>query len=78
MIELTSFTPQLQAAHWGWTIAIFLWLVGSLRHGIFPKLLDQTEELRLSSDGVRYSRNALSRQPFGPNAQSSVLPFSAH
>lgn len=28
MIELTSFTPQLQAAHWGWTIAIFLWLVG--------------------------------------------------
>ncbi len=28
MIELTSLTPQLQAAHWGWTIAIFLWLVG--------------------------------------------------
>lgn len=35
MIELTSFTPQLQAAHWGWTIAIFLWLVGLAGMGFF-------------------------------------------
>ena len=35
MIELTSFTPQLQAAHWGWTIAIFLWLVGLSGMGFF-------------------------------------------
>ena len=35
MIELTSFTPQLQAAHWGWTIAIFLWLVGLSGMGVF-------------------------------------------
>lgn len=35
MIELTSLTPQLQAAHWGWTIAIFLWLVGLAGMGFF-------------------------------------------
>lgn len=65
MIELTSFTPQLQAAHWGWTIAIFLWLVGLAGMGFFSELLDQTEELCLSSDGFRHSRNALSGQPLG-------------
>lgn len=35
MIELTSLTPQLHAAHWGWTIAIFLWLVGLAGMGFF-------------------------------------------
>lgn len=35
MIELTSLTPQLHAAHWGWTIAIFLWLVGLSGMGFF-------------------------------------------
>ena len=23
-----SLTPQLAAAHWGWTIAFFLWFIG--------------------------------------------------
>lgn len=35
MNELASLTPQLQAAHWGWTIAVFLWLVGLAGMGFF-------------------------------------------
>lgn len=35
MNDLVSLTPQLQAAHWGWTIAVFLWLVGLSGMGFF-------------------------------------------
>ena len=28
MIDLSTLTPQLQATHWGWTIALFLWFIG--------------------------------------------------
>ena len=64
MIELTSFTPQLQAAHWGWTIAIFLWLVGLAGMGFFLNYWIRQKNF-VSSDGFRHSRNALSGQPLG-------------
>lgn len=35
MTELVSLTPQLQTANWGWTIAMFLWLVGLSGMGFF-------------------------------------------
>ena len=35
MMELTAYTAQLQSAHWGWTIALFLWLVGLSGMGMF-------------------------------------------
>ena len=35
MIDLSDFTAQVQAAHWGWTIALFLWLVGLSGMGMF-------------------------------------------
>ncbi len=35
MIELTTLTPQLHAANWGWTIALFLWFVGLSGMGFF-------------------------------------------
>lgn len=35
MMDLTAFTAQLQSAHWGWTIALFLWLVGLSGMGMF-------------------------------------------
>ena len=35
MTDLTLFTAQLQSAHWGWTIALFLWLVGLSGMGMF-------------------------------------------
>lgn len=35
MMELTDFTAQTQVAHWGWTIALFLWLVGLSGMGMF-------------------------------------------
>ena len=35
MIDLNDFTAQVQAAHWGWTIALFLWFVGLSGMGMF-------------------------------------------
>ena len=35
MTDFTSLHSQLQLAHWGWTIAIFLWLVGLSGMGFF-------------------------------------------
>ena len=35
MMDLSDFTAQVQAAHWGWTIALFLWLVGLSGMGMF-------------------------------------------
>lgn len=35
MIELNEFTAQLEVAHWGWTIALFLWFVGLSGMGMF-------------------------------------------
>lgn len=35
MIDLSTVTPQLQATHWGWTIALFLWLIGLSGMGFF-------------------------------------------
>lgn len=35
MIDLSAFTPQLHAANWGWTIALFLWLIGLSGMGFF-------------------------------------------
>ena len=35
MIDLSDFTAQVQAAHWGWTIAFFLWFVGLSGMGMF-------------------------------------------
>ena len=35
MMDLSDFTAQVQVAHWGWTIALFLWLVGLSGMGMF-------------------------------------------
>lgn len=35
MIDFSDYTSQLQVAHWGWTIAVFLWLVGLSGMGFF-------------------------------------------
>ena len=35
MIDINDFTAQVQVAHWGWTIALFLWLVGLSGMGMF-------------------------------------------
>ena len=35
MIDLSTLTPQLQATHWGWTIALFLWFIGLSGMGFF-------------------------------------------
>lgn len=35
MIDLSDFTAQAQVAHWGWTIALFLWFVGLSGMGMF-------------------------------------------
>lgn len=35
MIDTSLFTAQVQVAHWGWTIAVFLWLVGLSGMGLF-------------------------------------------
>lgn len=35
MIDLNDFTAQAQMAHWGWTIAFFLWFVGLSGMGMF-------------------------------------------
>ena len=35
MMDLSDFTAQVQVAHWGWTIALFLWLVGLSGMGLF-------------------------------------------
>lgn len=35
MIDTTLFTAQIEVAHWGWTIAFFLWFVGLSGMGMF-------------------------------------------
>lgn len=35
MIDTSAFTAQMHVAHWGWTIALFLWLVGLSGMGMF-------------------------------------------
>lgn len=35
MMDLSDFTAQTQVAHWGWTIALFLWFVGLSGMGMF-------------------------------------------
>lgn len=35
MMEYTNLMPQIHSAHWGWTIALFLWLVGLSGMGMF-------------------------------------------
>ena len=35
MIDLSTLTPQLQATHWGWTIALLLWFIGLSGMGFF-------------------------------------------
>lgn len=35
MIDVNDFTAQVQVAHWGWTIALFLWFVGLSGMGMF-------------------------------------------
>ena len=35
MIDTTLFTAQIEVAHWGWTIAFFLWFVGLSGMGLF-------------------------------------------
>ena len=35
MMDLSDFTAQAQVAHWGWTIAFFLWFVGLSGMGMF-------------------------------------------
>lgn len=35
MIDLSDFTAQVHVAHWGWTIAFFLWFVGLSGMGMF-------------------------------------------
>lgn len=35
MMDPNLFTSQVQVAHWGWTIALFLWLVGLSGMGMF-------------------------------------------
>lgn len=35
MMDPNLFTAQVQVAHWGWTIAFFLWLVGLSGMGMF-------------------------------------------
>ncbi len=35
MIDASLFTAQTQVAHWGWTIAFFLWFVGLSGMGMF-------------------------------------------
>lgn len=35
MMDLSDFTAQVHVAHWGWTIAFFLWFVGLSGMGMF-------------------------------------------
>ena len=50
MMDLSDFTAQVQAAHWGWTIALFLWLVGLSGMGMF---LNNWVQRRRSSTSAR-------------------------